>query len=85
MKDRVDPVEAALQGGPVANVAMNKFSFGIYLLRRSIAVNLRHQEIEHAHTMALFDQGIGEMRTDKTRAARDQNVELSHPISFDMN
>src|SRR5690606_34074582 len=36
-------------------------------------MNLITEIVEHAHFIAVLQQGIGYMRTDETRSSRDQN------------
>ena len=49
----------SLHRGRVANISVNEFSFRINVLRSSVPVDLRHEQIEHAHAVAALYQRIG--------------------------
>jgi hypothetical protein len=42
--------------------------------RRVRSVHLRLERIQDAHSMSGLDQRVRQMRTDETRAARDENA-----------
>ena len=67
MKDAIDAFEGRPDGIDHADVAADHF--GGAGLRFRVAGD---EIIEHANPQALADQRIGEMRSDKAGAARDQ-------------
>jgi len=76
MKDGIDAIERASHHGRIADVSVNEFSFGVQVLRGSVAVHLGHQQVENAHLMAALNQSIGQVRSDESRSACDQNIQL---------
>ena len=81
MKDRIHALQGAIDGLLIAHIAVNKFGFRIHVLRRTVAVDLRNQQIKDAHSVALLDECIGKMRPNKAGASGNQDVQLFQCLS----
>ena len=75
MDDRVDPVERAAEGVPVANVADDELDALVEIFRAHRArMHLRIEVVERADFRPLGEQPVREMGTDESRAACDQHL-----------
>ena len=76
MKDRIHALQGGIDGLSIAHIAVNKFGFRIHVLRQTVAVDLRNQQIKDAHSVAPLDECVGKMRPNKAGASGNQDVQL---------
>jgi hypothetical protein len=74
MVNDVHSFEGTVDEIGVANITLQKLSFGIEVLWTSTAMDLFDQNVENSDPMTLIDERINQMRADETGAARDKNV-----------
>src|SRR5205085_1634748 len=75
MKDGVDAVERAFDGGDIANVAGDELDVVIEIVGTALigAVNLWIEIVENPDAITTAEEGISQMRSDEARTSGNQN------------
>ncbi len=76
VKNCIDALQGAGDVVLVANVSDDQVDIGIEIFWRGAAraMNLRRQNIEGTDLVTMFEQFVGQMRTNETGPAGDQNA-----------
>ena len=75
MEHRIDTVECAAHHRGVAHVTTYELNLGVEVGRahRVGTMDLRREVVERPDLVSVAEQIIGQMRSDESRATRDQN------------
>jgi hypothetical protein len=83
MEDDVDALKHSAQALPIRDIPRDKVHLRTEISRSlsPLSVNLRVQVVQHTDPMALPQQSIHQMRTDKTGPSGNQSAyHTTHPI-----
>jgi hypothetical protein len=82
MEDSVDALKGAADVVRAPHIADTKIDVRVEVrrARSRVAMDLRRQVVEDADAVAMTQELVGEVRSDKAGAARDQNASLRERV-----